>query len=240
MDLALNNTLKAALIWESILPRQIEGKTVDSKTLFYELIQLYGTSCFQTEIINAVQAAQAEFFVAPYQTAPQMVYFYREKVVNICAGSVQCLLYSDQPVDQVIVNIDERTGIFEFVDQADLRGYFNKASLDVIQELFLHGGIYNKFGLILENPEFKPRNLFKMLNPKTLTEENIEKLKKEKYHQNIKILELINMIKLVPKVCPILNIKCQLDCLFKDKFEGFKNNNFEKIMGLCFNNSIYY
>jgi hypothetical protein len=71
-----------------------------------------------TEIINAAMQTGSEFLVAPYYSTPQLVYLFREKMVQAVIGSLSCLMYqhgkgtktkdSGDPEDltQIITNID--------------------------------------------------------------------------------------------------------------------------------------
>jgi len=50
---------------------------------------------------------------------------------------------------------------------------------------------------------------------------------------------MFNFIKLIFNIAPILNNQCTLDCLTIDVF-NHEGTNFRHVMGLCFNNEIYY
>ena len=50
---------------------------------------------------------------------------------------------------------------------------------------------------------------------------------------------MFNFIKLIFNIAPILNNQCELDCLTIESFTP-EGTNFRTLMGLCFNNEIYY
>ena len=48
-----------------------------------------------SEIIAAAQLTGSQFMVAPYYATPQILYFFKEKMVSAVAGSLACLLYTE-------------------------------------------------------------------------------------------------------------------------------------------------
>jgi hypothetical protein len=99
-----------------------------SNELFNDLMDTYnGSRCFMTEIVNAALETKTDYFVSPYFSSPQMVYFFRQGVVQVCAGSLSCLCFEapredkDLPdLTQIIVDFDLEEGSFSFVDKDDL------------------------------------------------------------------------------------------------------------------------
>ena len=99
-----------------------------SNELFNDLMDTYnGSRCFMTEIVNAALETKTDYFVSPYFSSPQMVYFFRQGVVQVCAGSLSCLCFEAPRVDkdlpdltQIIVDFDLEEGSFSFVDKDDL------------------------------------------------------------------------------------------------------------------------
>ena len=47
------------------------------------------------------------------------------------------------------------------------------------------------------------------------------------------------LLKLIVDIAPILNSDCRLDCLNKE-IKNYQGQSFAQIMGLCFNNQMYY
>ena len=72
-----------------------------------------------TEVINAALKTNTEFFVSPYFSTPQIVSFYRSKLVHACVGSVQSLLYTSD-LSQIITGFNIETGTFQFVDKQEM------------------------------------------------------------------------------------------------------------------------
>lgn len=48
-----------------------------------------------------------------------------------------------------------------------------------------------------------------------------------------------NMLKLINEISPILNSECKLDCLNKE-IKSYEGQQFANVMGLCFNNEMYF
>ena len=94
-----------------------------------------------TEIINAALKTGTEYFVAPYFSTPQIVSFYRAKLVHACVGSVQSLLYQSN-IQQIITNFSIEGGTFQFVDKKDMLDKF-EGNHDLAGDLFiLRGSMY--------------------------------------------------------------------------------------------------
>ena len=67
--------------------------SISNEELFIKTLETYGSRCFMTELINAAMQTGSEFLVAPYFSTPQLVYLFREKMVQAVIGSLCCLMY---------------------------------------------------------------------------------------------------------------------------------------------------
>lgn len=56
---------------------------------------------------------------------------------------------------------------------------------------------------------------------------------------NIAHIQDFMMLKLITEIAPILNSDCKLDCLNRE-IKSYESQNFANVMGLCFNNEMYF
>ena len=104
-----------------------------------------------TELINAAMQTNSEYLIAPYYSTPQLVYLFREKMVQAVIGSLSCLMYQNskagkpkeggdpEDLTQIITNIDLELGSFKFVDKWEIVSSFNlqSPSLEPVSDLFI-------------------------------------------------------------------------------------------------------
>jgi hypothetical protein len=122
-DRQLNVLQKSLKIWDMLQQTQEQGS---NENLFMQLLDTYGARCFLNEVVNACVETQTEYFIAPYHSTPQLVHFFREKMVHCVAGSLMTLLYeSEDHINQVIVDFDLEGAYFSFVDREDLMTVFS-------------------------------------------------------------------------------------------------------------------
>ena len=62
--------------------------------------------------------SDCDFFIAPYNTTPQLAQFFKEELVNVVFGSPKLLSYKH--IAQAIVDFHIQKGTFTFVDRNDL------------------------------------------------------------------------------------------------------------------------
>lgn len=106
------------------------------------LIENYGARCFLSELVNSCLQTNTEFMIAPYAATHQLVYLFKEQLVHCVCGSVLTLLNENLPnLNQVIVDFEFESGIFQFVEREDLLTVFSpKKDISTILDLFLSFG----------------------------------------------------------------------------------------------------
>ncbi|CDW83047.1 UNKNOWN [Stylonychia lemnae] len=110
---------KSQMIWDTV--QNNTDQTSLNRELKDNILSQYG--------VNAAQITQTQFFVAPYLSSPQIVYFHQEELVHACAGSSKILLYD---CEQVIVDFDFEKKTFSYIDKIVSNHFRN----DFIQEMF--------------------------------------------------------------------------------------------------------
>lgn len=127
--------------------------------LFETLVDIYGSRCFMTELINAALETNTEYFVAPYLATPQIIYLYQQKKVHACIGSVMAMSFYLKPapddpepvesaveLEEIITDFDLDNGTFTFVGKADILQKIpmkTTTPVDWLAEVFLaYGGYY--------------------------------------------------------------------------------------------------
>lgn len=126
---------KAAALWGKVNNYPRNGVALQN-----EILSCY-PNAYRQEVLTAARKTGTDFMIAPYASAPQLVYFYLRQIVNCCAGSLLCLLYNideapededseervqGEPMNQVITNIDIDEGTFEWVDKEDMMAVIEK------------------------------------------------------------------------------------------------------------------
>jgi len=101
--------------------------------------------------------------------------------------------------------------------------------------LLLTVGVNHQFGLHLVYPNYSFGKTLEILDAlkEPLTEAKVEKLIKKNFSEEASF----NLIKLLPKLSPVLNTDGELASL--DKANKFKGTKMTDVIGLCFNNHIY-
>ena len=184
--------------------------------------------------------------VAPYASTPQIVYFFNNNIVNACACSILSLFlqsegsqYVDNDSDaeeserlqlnQVLTNIDVQNGTFEWVDKEEMvAGLGMKAEDDIIDMFIGMGGLY---GVELTRDKDA---LFEQM-----TNEGKSVLLCLGEKDPAALLDF-QLVKLVHEISPVLNTDCQLDCLSQKNRQYIGTSMLRDIMGLCFNDEVYF
>lgn len=91
VDNQQNTLRKSKQIWDKI-EKGVEYDDKKKKDLFFTLLEVYGSRCFYTEVVNACVETDTEFLVAPYFSQPQLQYLYNEQLVHAVVGSPLGLL----------------------------------------------------------------------------------------------------------------------------------------------------
>ena len=82
--------------------------------------------------------SDCDFFIAPYNTTPQLAQFFKEELVNVIFGSPKLLSFKH--IAQAIVDFDIQKGTFTFVDRNDLK--LEKECETIADYFVLAGGMY--------------------------------------------------------------------------------------------------
>ena len=231
-DKQTNILEKSKNTWE-LLNLTTQGGSNDQ--LFMSLLETYGPRCFLTEVMNACLETKTDFFIAPYYSTPQLVHFFKEQMVSCVMGSVMCLLYENiNSLTQVVVDFDQEQGFFQFVDKQDILSTFSpNQQLTTIIDLFIAFGSLYGLSVLTEEPSTKS---FAEAVGRLSNDEDLDKVLDLK---DMNILDF-SMLKIIFQIAPVLNNECQLDRLETKSTSSYAGNNFRNVMGLCFNNEIYY
>ena len=140
---------KSWYVWDQLLTADEQN----NQDLFFKILETYGSRCFMSEVINAAIKTNTKFFVAPYFSTPQIVHFFRSKMVQAVIGSLSCMFCEFESIDsqgtsdpedltQVITSLDLENGSFTFVDKIDIIASFNLSGnandqVESITDLFI-------------------------------------------------------------------------------------------------------
>ena len=139
---------KSWVVWD-----QLTSDEQNNEQLFLKIIETYGSRCYMSEVINAAMKTNTKFFVAPYFATPQIVHFFKSKMVQAVIGSLSCMFCEFEPLDsqnsqdpeeltQVITSLDLENGSFNFVDKHDTMATFSfpgkpSEQAEAINDLFI-------------------------------------------------------------------------------------------------------
>eukprot|EP00347_Sterkiella_histriomuscorum_P006973 403350735 len=256
---------KSQDIWDTI-----QNSTSDIQILNQELKNsisiAYGARYYYQEIINAAQQTNAQFFVAPYLSSPQIVYFYQEQKVHAVCGSPKIFLYE---CEQVIVDFDLQKKTFSFIDRDEMFNCLGMAvqepqqQLSYLVDLFiLCGALYNR--KISTFRKFKINDIIKKLNEVEAKRETLNQtasdqtqtqiiagqvlIEQEEKAEQLKIFN-VEFLKIVRSFLitapPILTTNIELGNLQlqnqkSENKNDFVYSDFGTYMGLRFNDEVYY
>ena len=149
------------------------------------------------------------------------------------------VLYDDKKeslrLDQVIVEIDAQNGLFKFVELNDILTAFSpkKDKHEVIDLMLTYGALYN-FSIVVDTSINAFANTVNRMSKQPNQDFlDILGIKNDQYNQ-----VFFAMIKVLFNLAPILDQECQLGCLSKMPVQ--ESTNYRKVMGLCFNDEIFF
>jgi hypothetical protein len=202
---------KAAALWA-----KASAETCGKEVLQNEILSCF-RNAYRQEVLSAARKTGTDFMVAPYASAPQLVYLYLRQIVNCCAGSLMCLLYNvaeapddedseervqADPLTQVITGINLLTGTFDWIDKEDMMAVVDKqaeGSLDedTLAQVFAALGALYGVSLLEDNNLETRRSLFmRALKNGGSTSE---------LHQKPEDAQTILLINLIFQIAPVLN-----------------------------------
>ena len=158
--------------------------------------------------------SDCDFFIAPYNTTPQLAQFFKEELVNVIFGSPKLLSFKH--IAQAIVDFDIQKGTFTFVDRNDLK--LEKECETIADYFVLAGGMYGVQIPVANKGKVASSELIKLMKETPNLLKPTDK-KKEKF----------DTLKHILRAAPVLNSKRELFILDESADKTFV----EKIFGKC-------
>lgn len=129
-----------------------------------------------------------------------------------------------------MTSIDIRAGTFQWVDKEEMLSGLGLKEASAVSDLFISMGAL--YGVQLSNDSAATFDSV-CKDGKAVSDCLIQT-------GNPQLLLNLQLMKLIHQISPILNTDCQLDCLSSENRQYFGTAMLREIMGLCFNDEIYF